>query len=165
MIKAILAVDDTGGIGKDGAIPWPSNKDDMKWFVSNTKGAVVVMGKDTWNAPGMPKPLPGRHNVVFTSKPYECHSGAQEFVSGNVCEHAQILDKHFPTDVFIIGGANLINQSLDVIDEFLLTEIPGDYNCDTHLDLKVIYKLFAEDSVVSGENCTFKVLKKINTMS
>jgi dihydrofolate reductase len=160
MIKAILAVDETGGIGKHGSIPWPSNKEDMKWFVSNTKGAVVVMGKDTWNAPGMPKPLPGRHNVVFTNKPYECHSGAQEFISGDVCEHAQILDKHFPTDVFIIGGANLIKQAFDVIDEFLLTEIPGDYDCDVKIDLDTINKLFVVVDTTRGESVIFKRYQK-----
>ena len=32
MFKAIMAVDDKGGISKDGSMPWPKNSSDLKWF-------------------------------------------------------------------------------------------------------------------------------------
>ena len=32
MIRAILACDNSWGIGKDGDLPWPHNSADLKWF-------------------------------------------------------------------------------------------------------------------------------------
>ena len=32
MIKAIIATDSEGGIGKNGTIPWPPNKEDLKHY-------------------------------------------------------------------------------------------------------------------------------------
>ena len=32
MIKAIMAVDDKGGISKDNSMPWPKNSNDLNWF-------------------------------------------------------------------------------------------------------------------------------------
>ena len=36
MIKAIMAIDDLGGISKDGTMPWPKNSSDLQWFKKNT---------------------------------------------------------------------------------------------------------------------------------
>ena len=36
MFKAIMAVDDKGGISRDGSMPWPKNSSDLKWFKKNT---------------------------------------------------------------------------------------------------------------------------------
>jgi dihydrofolate reductase len=32
MIKAIMAVDDKGGISKGSSMPWPKNSKDLQWF-------------------------------------------------------------------------------------------------------------------------------------
>ena len=44
MIKAIMAVDDKGGISKGSSMPWPKNLNDLKWFKKNTENHIVVMG-------------------------------------------------------------------------------------------------------------------------
>ena len=36
MIKAIMAVDEKGGISKGKSMPWPKNSIDLKWFKENT---------------------------------------------------------------------------------------------------------------------------------
>ena len=36
MLKAIMAVDDEGGVSKSGKMPWPKNSKDLKWFKKNT---------------------------------------------------------------------------------------------------------------------------------
>ena len=43
MIKAIMAVDEKGGISKGQSMPWPKNSIDLKWFKENTINNVVVM--------------------------------------------------------------------------------------------------------------------------
>ena len=43
MIKAIMAVDEKGGISKGQSMPWPKNSIDLKWFKENTINNIVVM--------------------------------------------------------------------------------------------------------------------------
>ena len=68
MIKAIMAVDDKGGISKGSSMPWPKNSNDLKWFKKNTENHIVVMGSKTWEDPFMPTPLKNRINILVTSK-------------------------------------------------------------------------------------------------
>ena len=68
MIKAILAIDDEGGVSKDGSMPWPKNSNDLKWFKNHTLNNVVIMGKLTWIDPFIPTPLKDRINVLVTNQ-------------------------------------------------------------------------------------------------
>jgi dihydrofolate reductase len=67
MINAIFAIDEEGGMGLDGSMPWPKNLKDLNWFKVHTIGHIVVMGRGTWDATDMPSPLPNRTNWVVTS--------------------------------------------------------------------------------------------------
>ena len=42
MIKAIMAVDEKGGISKGQSMPWPKNSIDLKWFKENTINNIVL---------------------------------------------------------------------------------------------------------------------------
>ena len=164
MIKAILACDDTGGVSKDGTLPWPNNRTDLRWFRDNTNGHVVVMGSTTWEDPHMPRPLPNRTNVLATTRK-EDYPGAAAYISGNLAEEVKELEATCPgLIIWVIGGPRIIQQTLDVIDEFYLSRIPGDYDCDTHLPLEEIEALFEktwEDS--NHPEVTFQVWKKRKT--
>ena len=67
MINAIMAVDDEGGISKNGSMPWPKNIEDLKRFKESTINNVVIMGRLTWVDPNMPTPLKNRINVLVLS--------------------------------------------------------------------------------------------------
>jgi dihydrofolate reductase len=127
MIKAIIATDSEGGIGKNGTIPWPPNKEDLKHFKKQTTGHIVVMGSKTWLDPCFPAPLKNRDNYIVTSKT-EGFSGAtimrKDFKS-------QILELSENKTVWIIGGASVIEQCMDIINEIHLTVIRGYFDCDT----------------------------------
>ena len=66
----IAAVDDNGGIGKDGKLPWGRLKDDINWFRKVTVGNgnnAVIMGRKTWDSlPKQFRPLPERYNIVLS---------------------------------------------------------------------------------------------------
>ena len=142
MIKAILACDDYGGVSKRGTLPWPHNSTDLKWFKENTAGHVVVMGSTTWEDPGMPRPLPKRTNVLVTSREAD-YSGADYYINGDLSTQLKELEDKLPgVIIWVIGGPNIIEQSLGVIDEFYLSRIPGAYACDTFLPLRKIESLF-----------------------
>ena len=138
MIRAILACDDAWGIGKDNDLPWPKNPADLKWFKENTLNSAIVMGRNTWQS--LPfKPLADRYNVVVSSTMRE--RGGVEIVRPDIYKsRTAILSTQ--GNVWIIGGAKLINNSLDIIDEIWLSRIEGTYNCDTFLPKELIETTF-----------------------
>ena len=160
MIKAILACDDTGGVSRDGTLPWPNNSTDLKWFKENTAGHIVVMGSTTWEDPHMPRPLPARVNVLATSREQD-YPGAHGYINGDLCAGLRSLEVEAPDLItWVIGGPNIIEQTLGVIDEFYLSRIPGSYDCDTHLPMKKIETLFKVKWEEDHPEVKFQILEK-----
>lgn len=125
-MKLISACDPNGGIGYQNRLPWSNIQGDLPRFKHLTEGHPVIMGRNTWDS--LPKkPLPKRINIVVTSRPFE-----QE---GVTCVD-QLFDH---TDFYwLIGGANLIEQSWPYINEVHLTRVYDHYTCDTFIDLLYI---------------------------
>ena len=160
MIKAILACDSKGGIAKKGTLPWPHNPEDMKWFKNNTLGHVVVMGSATWEDPHMPRPMPKRVNVLATSRRDE-YPGADKYVQGDLCQEVCDVANEYPGLItWVIGGEEIIKQTLSVIDEFYISRIPGDFNCDTFLPLKDIEQNFTPVYNEAVPGVTFEIWQK-----
>ena len=158
MIKAILACDAEGGIGKNGTLPWPKNTKDLQWFKNNTKGATVVMGSATWQDGDMPRPLPNRKNIICSTKDLSHFPGADAVM--NINGITQVLPFMSNDTIWIIGGAKLIEACLGIIDEFYLSRIPGSYECDTFLPLKKIEALFEIAHEEIHPEVIFQILKK-----
>ena len=134
MINAIFAVDSNGGLGKNGSLPWPKNSEDLRWFKQNTLGHIVVMGGNTWRDPLMPKPLPGRINVVVTSQTVD--TDGVIVYNKDYKQHLLELQSQYPDkDVYIIGGASLFNDTRDLIERVALTRFTDSYDCDVTMDL------------------------------
>lgn len=135
-IVVIAAIDDVGGIGKEGSIPW-HYPEDMKWFKTNTLNHAVIMGRKTFNSLNN-MPLPKRFNLVLTR---ELKSADFDMLkNGKKGELLICLDLDVAIGMakrrkyekcFIIGGAEVYRQALDMADEIILTHIPGKYDCDT----------------------------------
>jgi dihydrofolate reductase len=160
LIKAILACDDTGGVSKNGTLPWPHNSTDLKWFKENTAGHVVVMGSTTWEDPHMPRPLPKRVNVLCTTRK-EKYPGADAYLEGDLKhEISRYADENPGLITWIIGGPNIIEQTLGIIDEFYLSRIPGDYDCDTHLPMRKIESLFKVKWNIDHPEVKLQILEK-----
>ena len=160
MIKAILACDDYGGVSKNGTLPWPNNSTDLRWFKENTAGHIVIMGSTTWDDPHMPRPLPKRTNVLVTTRKDD-YPGADSYISGELNSSiAKIAEDHPGIITWVIGGPNIIEQTLGVIDEFYLSRIPGDYDCDTHLPMKKIESLFKVKWEEEHPEVKFQILEK-----
>ena len=138
MIRAILACDENWGIGKSGALPWPHNPADLKWFKQSTLNHTVVMGKATWDSLPV-KPLPNRVNVVVSSSTIL----AKVDVVSISDLRRRISSMDTDQDMWIIGGARLIEGMMDYIDEFHLSQIKGNYNCDTFLPSTLIQENYS----------------------
>lgn len=133
MINAIFAVDQNGGMGFNGTLPWPHNAADMANFKNLTNRHVVVMGRKTWDDPKMPKPLPGRTSYVVSNRPVS-YAGR---ISGNVVEEVLALEhKHPDQTIWVIGGPNLIEECSAILDRVYLTYFKGSYKIDTRIDIR-----------------------------
>jgi dihydrofolate reductase len=141
-VRIIVACDDHYGIGRNGTIPWPKNKEDMRWFKESTDGQIVVMGAATWADPLMPKPLPNRYNIVITTAE-EVESKEQPNLIMGI-ESLKKFTKETEKDVWIIGGARLIEAALkmEIVDEVWMSRINGHYGCDTFVNFELIKHSF-----------------------
>ena len=160
MIKAILACDDYGGVSKNGTLPWPNNSRDLKWFKANTAGHTVVMGSTTWEDPHMPRPLPKRVNILATSRK-EDFPGAHHYINGDLKHEIGLYADDNPGIItWIIGGPNIIEQTLGVIDEFYISRIPGTYDCDTFLPIQDIENTFTRTWSEDHDEVKFEIWKR-----
>jgi dihydrofolate reductase len=119
MITGIVAVAKNLAIGKDGKLPWHYPAD-LKFFKETTAGNAVVMGFHTWEAIG--KPLPKRLNIVLS------RSANIENLSGVLLLRSKTevlaLANYLKGDLFIIGGARTYAEFADVIEKWIVTEVP-----------------------------------------
>lgn len=154
MIRAILACDDNWGIGKDGVLPWPNNPADLQWFKENTTGGVVAMGKATWDS--LPKkPLPNRNNIVVTSSTDDYNGGSYHYMRFETAQ-TELVNMDRLQDVWIIGGAKLVEGLIDIIDEVWLSRIDGVYDCDTFLNKDTITQNFTIGNMQVDEQLTIE---------
>lgn len=124
-MKLIVACDPSGGIGYNNKLPWSKLEGDLPRFKELTTGKVILMGRNTWES--LPKqPLPNRINVVVSSK------DIPEITTLTSLPSRDTMDL---VDVWLIGGAKLINSSWHLIDEVHLSRTVAEYTCDTFINL------------------------------
>ncbi len=118
-IIGIIAIAGNYAIGKDGKLPWHYSAD-LKFFKRTTSGNAVVMGSTTWRSLG--KPLPDRLNIVLSrSNSIDAQPGVVPMRSK---EDVLELFKYLNCDLFVIGGAKTYENFSDVIDRWIVTEVP-----------------------------------------
>lgn len=124
MLSIIVAVAKNGVIGKDNQLIWHLPKD-LQFFKKTTDGHIIVMGRNTLES--LPCKLPNRiHWVVTHNQDYQPpYEGVEVFHSVEEVQKAA-KDKH----VYIIGGAQIYKQFIDVVDELLVTEIDQEFEGD-----------------------------------
>jgi dihydrofolate reductase/thymidylate synthase len=158
-INIIMAYDKCGGIGRDGAMPWPNLTDDMVMFAKHTTSwsypderPAVVMGRKTWESlPKRHRPLKGRVNIVLSntlSSTDECHV---------VSSYTAAIDlaASMSASVWVIGGGSVVDVAMDHVGvdsygpkSFYATELDTVYpDCDTGVDLSKVYTKFSLASI------------------
>jgi len=112
----LFAVSPEGVIGVDGRIPW-HYAGDLRRFKRLTMGKTLVMGRKTFESIG--HPLPGRRNIVVTSRPLnvegiECVPTLEDAVERAGTE----------IDVWFIGGARIYEGAMKYVDVVDVTYVP-----------------------------------------
>jgi dihydrofolate reductase len=150
----IAAHEKNRGIGKNGKIPWYI-PDDFNWFKIRTTSRIVVMGLTTYfSLPNKYRPLPDRENLVLCDnqnkkKIIEDEGGAM------FSSIKQVIDYCENKDCFVIGGASIYKQFIDLADTLYLTEIDHDFDCDTFfpiVDSNIWVKLYQSEARIDEKS-------------
>jgi dihydrofolate reductase len=118
-ITLIVAVADSGVIGRDNTLPWHL-PDDLKRFKRLTLGKPIVMGRRTFESIG--RPLPGRLNIVMTREPN--YRGEGVTVAHGVDEAVRAAGA--APEIMVIGGSELFRLFLPLSRRIHLTRVHGD---------------------------------------
>lgn len=138
MLKSIIvAVSGNDVIGYDNKLPWHLPAD-LKYFKNLTMGHHVIMGRKTYESIG--KILPGRVFVIVTRDKSYTVPGAT--VVHSIEEAFKYCSENNESEAFIIGGADIINQSEKLADKLYLTRIHENFVGDVYLQFNM--KLWKE---------------------
>ena len=118
-IIGIAAIARNFAIGRGGKLPWHYAAD-LKYFKETTGGNAVVMGIKTYQAIG--HPLPNRLNIVLSSsEKLEPRPGVLPLRDR---EQVMALAPYLNCDIFVIGGAKTYQCFADVLEKWIVTEVP-----------------------------------------
>lgn len=123
-VYLIAAIGKNNELGKDNELIWYL-KEDLQFFKQTTINKTIVMGYNTFKS--LKKLLPNRQHIVVTSHndlPSEviCFDNID-----SVLEYIKDLE-----EVFIIGGASIYKQFIDICDGIYLTEIDETFDADVY---------------------------------
>lgn len=143
-ISIIAAIGENNELGKNNDLIWHL-PNDLKFFKSVTTGKTVLMGRNTfWS---LPKVLPNRTNIVITDMDEDY---PEEVVIYNSIDAFLENYQNTEEEVFIIGGASIYGQFINIADKIYLTEIAA--TCE---DAQVYFPQFDKnlyDREIVGQN-------------
>jgi len=125
MISIILAVSENDVIGGNNKLLWylPA---DLKHFKRITQKHTIIMGRKTYESIG--RPLPSRTNIVITRKTNYSPEGV--LVVNSIETAINKAEEQNGNEVFIIGGGEIYNQSIDIADKIYLTRVHQQFKGD-----------------------------------
>ena len=161
-MKAIIAMAKNRVIGKNNGLPWPSIKEDFKWFKEFTMGKTLIVGKTTFDT----LPLLKNRECLVLTKPVEAIDAyiTNQYLVNNNAMTGQMITmedvesySRFRKDyLIVVGGAKTYVKLLPYITEFYVTHVNGNYDGDTFMP--EFEHLFADQEVVK-EFDLHKVIK------
>lgn len=125
MTTIVVAMGEKNEIGADNRLLWHLPKD-LKHFKDLTSGHPIIMGRKTYESIG--KPLPNRTNIVVSRKKNWFQEGI--LIVGSIKEALKFAKK-IDENVFIIGGGNIYEQTMEVADKLEVTLVKAQLEADT----------------------------------
>jgi dihydrofolate reductase len=128
IISLIVAVSENNVIGKNNDLPWHLPTD-VKYFRDVTMGHCVIMGRKNYDSiPLKYRPLDGRTNIVVT---HQKDFKAESCIVVNSIEDAlkECRNKN-EAEAFVIGGADIYKQTIDIADKLYYTRIHHSFDGD-----------------------------------
>ena len=157
-LRAIVAVCDDWGIGKDGGM-LVRNREDMRSFVAHTKGHTVLMGRKTLESFPGAEPLKGRRNVVLTSD--EGYKPAGVDIAHSIEEALDLVAGD--DEAWLIGGGQLYRALVPLCTGAIVTKNHCTREADTFfpdLDADPTWRI--AETLADGEtksNIPYEILR------
>ncbi len=156
-IIGIVATAQNFAIGKDGKLPWYYSAD-LKFFKQITSGNAVLMGFKTWQSIG--KPLPNRLNIVLSRS--QSIKNRQSVLLLRSKTEVLALAQYLNCDLFIIGGAKTYENFADVIEKWIVTQIPLPVeNADTFMAKDFLDGFKVKETIKLENDLRVKIYCKI----
>lgn len=143
-------MDKERGIGKKNALPWYI-PDDLKRFRKLTTGHAVIMGRKTFESilQRNGKPLPNRTNIVVTRDPnFKSEECVVVHSLEEALEKAKKIEKQ---EIFVIGGGQIFEQTIDKADRLYVTLVDAEFEADVFFpDYSGFKKVISQEKGQSG---------------
>lgn len=124
----IAAISENRVIGNRGILPWKISED-MKHFKALTMGYPVIMGRKTWES--LPGELPGRQNIILSrslTEPVRPTAIVMDSLEGSL----KAVKMAGYEKAYIIGGAQIYEQALPLVDKMEITHVYGNFEGNTY---------------------------------
>ncbi|SHG62002.1 dihydrofolate reductase [Chryseobacterium sp. OV279] len=163
MTTIVVAMGEKNEIGFENKLLWHLPKD-LKHFKDMTSGHPIIMGRKTYESIG--KPLPNRTNIVISRKKNWFEEGI--LIVGSIKEAVKFAKK-IDENVFIIGGGNIYEQTMEIVDKLEVTLVKADLQADTFfpkINPKVWKKteeIFHEKDEKNEYDFSFQTYERIKT--
>ncbi|KNB61748.1 dihydrofolate reductase [Chryseobacterium sp. Hurlbut01] len=125
MTTIVVAMGEKNEIGSDNQLLWHLPKD-LKHFKELTSGHPIIMGRKTYESIG--KALPNRTNIVVSRKKDWFQEGV--LIVGSIKEAVKFAKK-IDENIFIIGGGNIYEQTMEIADRLEVTLVKTQLKADT----------------------------------
>ena len=190
MISIVVATDSKRGIGKNGKLPWYI-PEELKYFHKVTNSHPIIMGRKTFESIGRVLPgrtniiitrslvIPQSISVILndsegslanaSSNKLRDSSPAKrvqndKIIITNSLEEAISEAKKAPgsEEICIIGGGQIFEQALPMVDRLYITVVEGDFGADTffpdYSEFKKVVSEIPQES--SGHKYKLMVLER-----
>lgn len=126
MTTIVVAMGEKNEIGSGNQLLWHLPKD-LKHFKDLTSGHPIIMGRKTYESIG--KALPNRTNIVVSRKKNWFQEGI--LIVGSIKEAVKFAKK-IDENIFIIGGGNVYEQTMEIADRLEVTLVKANLEADTY---------------------------------
>ncbi len=144
MTTIVVAMGLRNEIGANNQLLWhlPS---DLKHFREMTTDHPIIMGRKTFESIG--KALPNRTNIVVSRKKDWFQEGI--LIVGSIKEAVKFAKK-IDEEIFIIGGGNIYEQTIDIADKLEVTQVKAELEADIFFP-KIDEKIWQKTNEVCHE--------------
>jgi dihydrofolate reductase len=162
-MNAIVCIDSKNGIGMKGELLYRIPEDLKRFKLKTSSGEcnVVIMGRKTYENIG--KPLPGRINIVMTTKKYKIPG---VITSQNVLSTMKMLNGlsncNIDDNVFVIGGSEIYSLFEDYIKNVYVTRVFKYKLCDTTFPIPENYVMTNCTSIFEYKKIKYRYEKYLN---
>lgn len=134
----ICAMTNNRVIGISNGLPWKIASE-LQYFKKNTINKAIIMGSNTFASINY-KPLINRQNIVLTNNPsrFKLNFNYNNLIFATTVKDSITIAENLITkklilsEIMIIGGANIYNQFLPLVNKLYLSIIKKDYVGDIY---------------------------------